>query len=373
MTTIFGIPNMSNTCFMAAVLQLVMSSEGLYSRLRDKSVYFANFQKNRSHTMYYFIDLFKRYPRSEGYVLGRQEDSSVFLAMLFKEFKKCFQKIVIDRVYLKNEIGSYSQSSEDVIVIDVIGRKESLQVFLTDFYMNKDKELRPDEDDYTQQPVKVVGINNYSKLPDELIIQFNRYFQDEHGDQVFKEEYDISENIYMIENGRQVAYFLRSFVYHVGSLNGGHYTCYRKMNGQWYLCNDSSITLERRNIPIKKGFIFLYERIGIISDNLESINENVNLETLRNIVRNFEDERFIRLFPNLNRESLIQEDPKLKHIFDEETNQMANLYAYLLDGALFWIEQIRLEKSIKKYEELKNFKLSASYKSLLASGEFENI
>lgn len=56
-------------------------------------------------------------------------------------------------------------------------------------------------------------------------------------------------------------YYLRAFIHHDGTINGGHYCCYRKINQQWYLCNDSSIRkVHGDNMRLNQGLVYLYVR-----------------------------------------------------------------------------------------------------------------
>lgn len=57
-------------------------------------------------------------------------------------------------------------------------------------------------------------------------------------------------------------YQLISFTEHMGTLNGGHYICYKKYNDSFLLCNDSSISLTN-NIKeaLKKGYTYLYQKV----------------------------------------------------------------------------------------------------------------
>jgi ubiquitin C-terminal hydrolase len=50
-------------------------------------------------------------------------------------------------------------------------------------------------------------------------------------------------------------------IHHMGSLNGGHYVYYHKINNAWTLFNDEDITSENTsNNIVNKGYVYLYER-----------------------------------------------------------------------------------------------------------------
>jgi ubiquitin carboxyl-terminal hydrolase 8 len=55
-------------------------------------------------------------------------------------------------------------------------------------------------------------------------------------------------------------YELRSYVYHSGNINGGHYVDYTKFKNNYYLLNDSSISENNFNSK-NNGYIFMYVKI----------------------------------------------------------------------------------------------------------------
>ena len=58
-----------------------------------------------------------------------------------------------------------------------------------------------------------------------------------------------------------VNYKMKGSIFHMGGLNGGHYVYYHKINNQWKLFNDSTVS-DHSNDPdiINKGYVYLYER-----------------------------------------------------------------------------------------------------------------
>lgn len=56
-------------------------------------------------------------------------------------------------------------------------------------------------------------------------------------------------------------YYLRAFIHHEGSIDGGHYYCYRKINQDWYQCNDTSVTkVNLDQMQMDRGLVYLYVR-----------------------------------------------------------------------------------------------------------------
>ncbi|MDR1473649.1 MAG: hypothetical protein LBI41_03725 [Lactobacillales bacterium] len=85
---------------------------------------------------------------------------------------------------------------------------------------------------------------NVLQFPTYFTVQLKRFRQNTDGSftkddspVAYPEEFDASR--YVKDAGK---YKLNGVICHYGTLNGGHYTSYVKNNGQWFLCNDSSIT-----------------------------------------------------------------------------------------------------------------------------------
>ena len=60
-------------------------------------------------------------------------------------------------------------------------------------------------------------------------------------------------------------YELRGFIYHSGITNGGHYVYYGKRADNWYLFNDSNISIvsiEEINNMIRFAYVYLYSKIN---------------------------------------------------------------------------------------------------------------
>lgn len=347
MTVIFGIPNIGNTCFMAASLQFLMSSKELYKNLKNNNSYFENFEKNRLHVMKYFVDLYTKNSTRKDYRLGKQDDAMDFLQVIMKKNKDSFSRNKYDQVYFRNEIGSYSKNEEDYFIADL--ETKDLSTFL--LY----KMLRTD--------LEFPMLTNYTKLSNQIIIQINRFYKDDEREIIRKEKYLCPEFAFFIENGVQIGYKLISFIHHVGSLSSGHYTCYRKVNNEWYHCNDDIIS-KSDNPPFEDGYVFMYERINI--GTVVPQNKNYNVQDIKDIVNNQDDIEFAENFENFPFEELSQ-DSNISMILSSENNKMENLYSYLLDGTLFWAETIRMERTLELHEQCSEFQKSTDLKALIAN------
>lgn len=425
--TLFGIPNMGNTCFMASVLQLLMSSEKLYQRLKladnpkKYASYFSNIEFNRSQTIRFFIALFSSYSFSERYNEGDQADAMNFLRMIMDDLPEVFGRFVIDRCRFFKETrnveeikyemsrgdfifydqfvnfypevidtvanerkrispGSYSRETGDVITIDM--EYKNFERFFAE------NMLQEGENDFT--------VRNYIKLPEELIVNIKRFTYNEYGREVkITKEFFMPEFVYLLEDGKQIPYKLRSFVLHIGSSSSGHYICYRKIQGSWYVCNDEMIE-EKNQIPINEGYIYLYEReeekkiepiiFEIKKGNDANINEFVNSENLEEYIKteNFSsllyhnfwevaeesvkmqtqlgDRIFRSLFFIADRvkfEELKSQHPELPDLPERDV-----LYSYFLDRTLHWQEELRMERNLDLYVISETFRKTIGYKKI---------
>ena len=92
------------------------------------------------------------------------------------------------------------------------------------------------------------------KLPKYLIIHLKRfsYFSTSNKNNKIVKCYEklvIDDRIYD----------LRGIIYHSGTSNGGHYISVIKLNCEWYLCNDGTITkLDNIENYLNYGYIYLY-------------------------------------------------------------------------------------------------------------------
>jgi ubiquitin carboxyl-terminal hydrolase 22/27/51 len=69
-----------------------------------------------------------------------------------------------------------------------------------------------------------------------------------------------SKHIEGKENGSSI-YSLFSVVQHVGSMESGHYTCYVKHNGQWFLCDDSTVYIANEDDVMScQAYLLFYVR-----------------------------------------------------------------------------------------------------------------
>ena len=112
----------------------------------------------------------------------------------------------------------------------------------------------------------------FTSLPEVVMILAKR-FMAIHTHQGFRNEKitsDINPSNNILLNN--IKYTIKSVIIHNGFekvSNAGHYTvALKETNGDWIMCDDLSI---HKTKPPMNGYIFLYERAGIVTPSLSSV------------------------------------------------------------------------------------------------------
>ncbi|MDR1012925.1 MAG: hypothetical protein LBL38_01495, partial [Lactobacillales bacterium] len=113
--------------------------------------------------------------------------------------------------------------------------------------------------------VRATKTVSIKKLASRITIQLKRFSQTPTGGLVknpapviYPVEFDASK--YAVNAG---SYELNSIICHFGTLNGGHYISYVKNNGQWFRCDDSSVTLVSEKEALSQtsaAYVLLYSK-----------------------------------------------------------------------------------------------------------------
>jgi ubiquitin C-terminal hydrolase len=64
------------------------------------------------------------------------------------------------------------------------------------------------------------------------------------------------------EDGNKVTYKLKAQIEHVGSMGSGHYYCVCKRGNDWYLVDDSNVSLCQQS-PTNNSYLLFYELSGM--------------------------------------------------------------------------------------------------------------
>jgi ubiquitin C-terminal hydrolase len=74
---------------------------------------------------------------------------------------------------------------------------------------------------------------------------------------------DIPEKIVVKVDGKEEEYQLSSFIHHQGTLKGGHYTAYRKVENTWFFMSDTTVKvadLAEMKEALETSYILCYQR-----------------------------------------------------------------------------------------------------------------
>lgn len=111
----------------------------------------------------------------------------------------------------------------------------------------------------------------FPRAPDDLLIQFKRFYRDRDGTQG-----KVSENIEtperfqlpsrFVRSGENAAYQCDAFLLHYGaSQDGGHYVSYIKVGTTWWYCSDSrvyEVSDKHAQTAMKQSYIMHYAKVS---------------------------------------------------------------------------------------------------------------
>ena len=291
-SNICGLNNIGNTCFMNSALQLIINCTVL-----TKFILNSNFNNVKLNCYKQFLkdyysngvitpNTIKKMVSLENNIFSgyNQQDAHEFLITLLNiihdelkiEYKKNPDNILgisinklVDVIFDTNitsiiycdDINEKSKTKIGEKILSLAIPENQREITL-DNCINKFSEIEKlsgdskwhnDKDNKYYDAYKRLYIKTYPKY---LIIHLKR-FDFRNGARKINSSIKMNYNIKLKNDN----YTLRSFVFHMGGVGGGHYINIINKNNNWHLCNDSSIS-KINNIDnyIDQGYIYIYIR-----------------------------------------------------------------------------------------------------------------
>ena len=270
---ITGLQNMGNTCFINSSLQLLLNCPLLVNQiiesdnenLKKYKQTFEDYFRKTTNTLGPYI-LYKRYQKlNSNYVGISQEDAHEYLTFIIDDIDELSKDIDIKnlfRISLISKVNCEECNNFSKVIISEkmlslsINNCENLDDCFKKLY--KKESLDNDNKWFCDKCNKKVCSNKeiyIDKISKYLIICLNRFIFDKNN--IIKNNNNIlfSKNIF-------TNYELIGIIYHMGTINGGHYICSVTRDGQqWFLIDDTNIietTYEKLEQINNNAYILLY-------------------------------------------------------------------------------------------------------------------
>lgn len=276
-----GFINIGNSCYLNSALQMLIRIPELFtlikaSRNKDKKInklynYFSEYNNKDTNSMnpQYIKDIVGE--KKTVFLGHSQEDSAEFLIYFFevlntllgeKEMNKIFgiETLVSIKCKLKKCLAiSQLKEMTPFLILDIRSNSENLddcyRTFKEKTKLQGDNKYFCEKCQALRLARKKMTINNW---PNNLIIWLKRFQLTPRG--YIKNNKDLD-----IPFEWRHDYYLQGGVIHFGGLNGGHYVYFGKVNDNWFLFNDSSVSrLDKKELYNcrKRAYLLHYKKLN---------------------------------------------------------------------------------------------------------------
>jgi len=277
-----GLINNGNTCYLNAGLQMLLQNKDLLklmkkytqSNIINKIYDFFNTYNNSNNITHNPLIIKKVIEIINPFFKGNeQHDSSEFIIFflnlindeILKQNKESKEMELLNNIELNVRIKckyrkclniNNNTETSNFLFLDLNGSD------LDELYLNFKSSSKLEGDNmYLCEKCndKSVASKRYNiiKWPTHLLILLKRFI---HNNNNF---YKNNDNIKIPLLWRN--YILKGFIYHMGSLHGGHYIYIKNYNDKWYILDDENIieinNIDNLNKLLEKAYILYYERI----------------------------------------------------------------------------------------------------------------
>lgn len=269
-----GLPNIGNTCYMNASLQLLFSCDVILEYLEKTDAKILGSKPSLSELAQLAVTLQTKDQSTiktnltnyQNIVLnktafgkkktkGAQEDAAEFILFALGLFdmnnENTFRGRIAERIICSNCSAESSRHYDDFLIKNItLPTKPLAPAKLTNLFNQQLNDVSlPESICDLCNHVGKIKRHQIEVLPEYFFVSLGRFYDEHAGTKtVLKKNSMIVEFPLTWQPDKKNIYDLYGIAVHSGSsLGGGHYYAYIMRNNQWFLCNDSSVTTKKND------------------------------------------------------------------------------------------------------------------------------
>jgi ubiquitin C-terminal hydrolase len=290
----YGLPNIGNSCFMNASLQVLLNSafvknitaapvtNKIAENLRDLQVFIA---KNHHHGTSETLALLRANLSTEhpdfAESLLQQKDAGAFIATLMKSlgYKNPCEETRSGFSISNQLVETVKEAIYDILYIPITGRSTQLTDLLN-LYFNETAGVtegiwKPVVNQVTLEVPQSTIRRRLQSAPEVFICQLQRFKADPSKQKQYLRIHTLIDlpadgiidlsNYMKVKSAQPVKYRLKGCVDHHGDgIDGGHYTAFIQVNGQWFYANDNLLVspVSFETVKAAEHYIYLFEKVN---------------------------------------------------------------------------------------------------------------